>query len=245
MIASYRRTVVKTLALAATAACMAGAAPWALAADEAPDAMIQRLSDDVLATIRSDKTLQGGDVNRVMAVVDSKVMPNVNFTRMTASATGPNWRKATPEQRQKLQQEFTTLLVHTYAGALRQVSDQSVEVRPLRAAPGDKEVVVRTLVKGRGEPVQAENVDMVGLQPLQAGFDRLDDVLAHAVRAGLRHRLGADHQLGARVLADQPVADDALALAAGVARHPARVAIGGVEKVAAQGFARGKGDGVH
>ena len=91
MIASYRRTVVKTLALAATAACMAGAAPWAFAADEAPDAMIQRLSDDVLATIRNDKTLQSGDVNRVMAVVDSKVMPNVNFTRMTASATGPMW----------------------------------------------------------------------------------------------------------------------------------------------------------
>ena len=128
MIASYRRTVVKTLALAATAACMAGAAPWAFAADEAPDAMIQRLSDDVLATIRNDKTLQSGDVNRVMAVVDSKVMPNVNFTRMTASATGPMWRKATPEQRQRLQTEFKSLLVRTYAGALKQVSDQTVDV---------------------------------------------------------------------------------------------------------------------
>ena len=156
MIASYRRTVVKTLALAATAACMAGAAPWAFAADEAPDAMIQRLSDDVLATIRNDKTLQSGDVNRVMAVVDSKVMPNVNFTRMTASATGPMWRKATPDQRQRLQTEFKSLLVRTYAGALKQVSDQTVEVKPMRSAPGDKEVVVRTLVKGKGDPVQLD-----------------------------------------------------------------------------------------
>ena len=130
--------------------------PWARAADEAPDAMIGRLSGEVLERLRNDKALRNGDMARVMAVVDSQVMPNVNFTRMTASATGPGWRRATPEQRQKLQQEFKTLLVHTYAGALRQVSDQTVEVRPLRAAADDAEVVVRTWVKGRGEPVQLD-----------------------------------------------------------------------------------------
>ncbi|HON30611.1 MAG TPA: ABC transporter substrate-binding protein [Ottowia sp.] len=133
-----------------------GAAPWAWAAEEAPDALIQRLSTEVLDQLRNDKALKNGDIGRVISVVDGKVMPNVNFTRMTASATGPGWRRATPEQRQKLQQEFKTLLVHTYAGALRQVSDQMVEVRPLRAAPEDKEVVVRTWVKGRGEPVQLD-----------------------------------------------------------------------------------------
>ena len=133
-----------------------GAAPWAWAAEEAPDALIQRLSTEVLDQLRNDKGLKNGDIGRVISVVDGKVMPNVNFTRMTASATGPGWRRATPEQRQKLQQEFKTLLVHTYAGALRQVSDQTVEVRPLRAAPEDKEVVVRTWVKGRGEPVQLD-----------------------------------------------------------------------------------------
>ena len=133
-----------------------GAAPWAWAAEEAPDALIQRLSTEVLDQLRNDKALKNGDIGRVISVVDGKVMPNVNFTRMTASATGPGWRRATPEQRQKLQQEFKTLLVHTYAGALRQVSDQTVEVRPLRAAPEDKEVVVRTWVKGRGEPVQLD-----------------------------------------------------------------------------------------
>ena len=151
-----RRAFLKLATSTLGALAMAGIAPWAQAAEEAPDAMIERLSSEVLDLIRRDKSLQSGDIGRLIGVVDSKIMPNVNFTRMTASATGPNWRKATPEQRQKLLQEFKTLLVHTYAGALRQVSDQSVEVRPLRAAPGDKEVIVRTLVKGRGEPVQLD-----------------------------------------------------------------------------------------
>lgn len=128
----------------------------ARAADEAPDALVERLSNDVLAAIRNDKAIRDGDLQRLAQVVNEKIMPNVDFTRMTASATGPAWRKATPEQRQKLQAEFKTLLEHTYAGALRQVSDQSVEVRPLRASPGDQEVVVRTLVKGRGDPVQLD-----------------------------------------------------------------------------------------
>ncbi|MFD1712219.1 ABC transporter substrate-binding protein [Ottowia sp. GY511] len=156
MIATPRRLVVKSAALAATLLWMGAAAPWAQAAEESPDAMIQRLSDEVLSTIRSDKSLQNGDVERVMAVVDSKIMPNVNFTRMTASATGPSWRKATPEQKQRLQTEFKHLLVRTYAGALKQVSDQTVEVKPLRSAPTDKEVVVRTVVKSKGEPVQLD-----------------------------------------------------------------------------------------
>ena len=84
-----RRHFVRLTASALGALTLLAAAPWARAAEEAPDAMIQRLSDDLLQTIRADKTLQTGDVDRVMAVVDSKVMPNVNFTRMTASATGP------------------------------------------------------------------------------------------------------------------------------------------------------------
>ena len=151
-----RRRFLRQAGAALVALATGAAMPWARAADEAPDAMIGRLSGEVLERLRNDKALRNGDMARVMAVVDSQVMPNVNFTRMTASATGPGWRRATPEQRQKLQQEFKTLLVHTYAGALRQVSDQTVEVRPLRAAPEDKEVVVRTWVKGRGEPVQLD-----------------------------------------------------------------------------------------
>ena len=151
MQANRRRAVLGPLAIA-----LAMAAPWAHAADEAPDAMIDRLSGEVLQIIRTDKAVQSGDVDRVMAIVDQKIMPNVNFTRMTASATGPGWRKATPEQRQRLQTEFKTLLVRTYAGALKQVSVQTVEVQPLRAGAADKEVVVRTLVRSKGEPVQLD-----------------------------------------------------------------------------------------
>ncbi len=129
---------------------------FAQAADEAPDAMIRRLSTDVLDSIKADRDVQSGDVRKVVSFVDSKIMPNVNFTRMTAAAVGRNWRQATPEQQKRLQDEFKTLLVRTYAGALSQVSDQSVNVKPLRAAPGDTEVLVRTEVTGRGDPVQLD-----------------------------------------------------------------------------------------
>ena len=128
----------------------------AYAADEAPDALIKRISTEVLDTIKADKSLQTGDVSKVMALVDTKIMPNVNFQRMTASAVGPGWRQATAEQKTRLQEEFKTLLVRTYSGALSQVSDQTIAVRPQRNAPEDKEVVVRTEVQGRGDPVQLD-----------------------------------------------------------------------------------------
>jgi phospholipid transport system substrate-binding protein len=132
------------------------ATPLALAADEAPDAWIKRLSTDVLDTIKADKTLQSGNLPKVITLVDSKIMPNVDFRRMTASAAGPAWRKATPEQQKSLQEEFKILLVRTYAGALSQVSDQEVFLKPLRASPDDNEVVVRTEIRGRGDPVQLD-----------------------------------------------------------------------------------------
>jgi len=131
------------------------AAPlWA--ADEAPDVMVLRLSTEVLDTIRSDKSLQNGELTKVVALVDRKIMPNVDFQRMTASAVGPGWRQATAEQRQRLQEEFKILLVRTYAGALNQVSDQTVAVKPLRAAPDDREVLVRSEIKGRGDSIQLD-----------------------------------------------------------------------------------------
>lgn len=135
---------------------LAFGAPVARAADEAPDAMIKRLSDEVLASIRSDKAIQGGDVNRIMALVDSKIMPNVNFQRMTASSVGPAWRQATPEQQKRLQEEFKTLLVRTYSGAFAQISDETISMKPLRASPTDTEVVVRSEIRGRGEPIQLD-----------------------------------------------------------------------------------------
>jgi phospholipid transport system substrate-binding protein len=95
-------------------------------------------------------------MSRVIALVESKVMPNVDFTRMTASAVGRSWREATPDQQKRLQQEFKTLLVRTYSGALSQVKDQTIDVKPLRTVAGDSELIVRTEVLGRGEPVQLD-----------------------------------------------------------------------------------------
>jgi phospholipid transport system substrate-binding protein len=145
--------LLASLTVAALGLAMTGAAR---AADEAPDALIKRLSEDVIGTIKADKTLQTGDIGRVIALVDSKIMPNVNFQRMTASAVGPAWRQATPEQKKQLQDEFKTLLVRTYAGALAQVNDQSISVKPLRAEAADTEVIVRTEVRGRGDPIQLD-----------------------------------------------------------------------------------------
>lgn len=132
------------------------ATSWVWAAEETPDALVQRLTTEVLAAIRGDKAIQNGDLERLNQIVNEKIMPNVNFTRMTASATGPAWRRASAEQREKLQAEFKTLLERTYAGALRQVSDQSVEVKPLRAGADDKEVIVRSVVRGQSDPVQLD-----------------------------------------------------------------------------------------
>lgn len=130
--------------------------PVAVAADEAADVMIKRLSTEVLDAIKADKQIQAGDLSRVIALVDQRIMPSVNFQRMTASAVGRNWRQATPEQQARLQDEFKILLVRTYSGALAQVSDQSIAMKPMRAAPEDKEVVVRTEVRGHGDPIQLD-----------------------------------------------------------------------------------------
>lgn len=132
------------------------ASPMAFAADEAPDALVKRISGDVMAAVKADPAIQKGDVSRIVALVDSKIMPSVNFSRMTASAVGRHWRQATPEQQKQLQDEFKTLLVRTYSGALGEVKDQTLSFRPLRAKPEDTEVVVRSEVRGRGEPIQLD-----------------------------------------------------------------------------------------
>ena len=131
-------------------------APPFAGAQEAPDVLIQRVSTEVIDAVKADKAIQAGDVGRINALVDAKVMPSVNFQRMTASAVGRYWREATPEQRTRLQEEFKTLLVRTYSGALTQVRDQVVQLKPMRSKPEDTEVVVRTEVRGRGEPIQLD-----------------------------------------------------------------------------------------
>jgi phospholipid transport system substrate-binding protein len=151
-----RRTLSLLMGVSLSLALLA-TVPFVRAAEEAPEALIKRISADVLDNIKADKAVQSGDMNRVISLVDTKIMPSVDFTRMTASAVGRNWRQATPEQQKRLQEEFKTLLIRTYSGALAQVKDQSINVKPMRgAASADTEVVVRTEVLGNGDPVQLD-----------------------------------------------------------------------------------------
>ena len=151
-----RRTLGRLLSAFIGLAMLVSAPLVRAAADEAPDALIKRISAEVLDNIKADKDVQAGDMSKVIGLVDSKIMPNVNFTRMTAAAVGRTWRQATPEQQKRLQDEFKILLVRTYSGALSQVKEQSVNIKPLRAAATDTEIVVRTEVLGRGDPVQLD-----------------------------------------------------------------------------------------
>ena len=151
-----QRRFLGRLATTTLAALVLGFGLPARAADEAPDGLILRLSTEVLDAVRADKSIKTGDIDKIMVLVDKTIMPNVNFKRMTAAAVGPGWRQASAPQQQRLQEEFKTLLVRTYAGALSQVSDQTITIKPLRAAPEDKDVLVRTEVRGRGDPVQLD-----------------------------------------------------------------------------------------
>ena len=139
------------LAMATIAfATAAQAAP----ATEAPDALVKRISQDVIDTAKADKGIQAGDINRVNALVETKILPYVDFQRMTSLAAGRHWRTATPDQQQRLSAEFRTLLVYTYSGALSQIKNETVDFKPLRADPSDTEVEVRSQVNvARGEPV--------------------------------------------------------------------------------------------
>jgi phospholipid transport system substrate-binding protein len=142
--------------LCALTALTLGSVGLAHAADEAPDVFIKRITTETLDIIKADKTLRSGDVNKLTKLVDDKLMPHVNFRRMTALATGPAWRKATPDQQKRLQEEFKILLVRTYAGALSQVSDQVVVVKPVKPGQEDKNLIINTDVRGKGDPIQLD-----------------------------------------------------------------------------------------
>jgi phospholipid transport system substrate-binding protein len=141
-------SVLSALCFVAPTACFA--------VDEAPDVFIKRVAVETLDAVKADKSLKSGDVGKIMQLVDTKLVQHINFRRMTASATGPNWRKATPEQQKRLQDEFKLLLVRTYSGALSQVSDQTIELKPMRGEIDEKNLIVRTEVKGRGDPIQLD-----------------------------------------------------------------------------------------
>jgi len=148
---------LKSLLFSLAASTLLISAAHAQASNAAPDAMVRDLSNDVLNAIKADKALKSGDTNRVQKLVDEKVLPYTDFQKMTQLSVGPGWRNATPEQRAALTREFRTLLVRTYSGALGQVSDHKVELRPFRAQPSDTDVIVRTqVVATRGDPIQLD-----------------------------------------------------------------------------------------
>jgi phospholipid transport system substrate-binding protein len=125
-------------------------------AQAAPDALVRQISTDVLEAVKADKAIQAGDFGKIQALVDTKVMPSVNFEVATRSAVGVKWREATPEQRTKLQAEFKILLLRLYAGALAQVKDQTVEITKTLPVQGSTQVVVQSEVRGKGEPIKLD-----------------------------------------------------------------------------------------
>jgi len=136
---------------AALAALFAGVAGVATAQQTPPDELVRTISQGVLDDIKADRTLQTGDIDRLNSLVDRRVMPHINFSRMTSLAVGRNWRSASPDQQKVLMAEFRRLLLLTYADAMRQVTDTSIQIRPLRAKPDDEEVIVRTQVLRPGK----------------------------------------------------------------------------------------------
>jgi phospholipid transport system substrate-binding protein len=118
-----------------------------------PDALIKSVVSDVMASVKLDPEIQKGNIPRIVDLVEKKIVPYTDMRRTTEMAMGPNWKKATPEQQAQLVSEFKNLLIRTYSGALSQLRDQTIQFKPLRAAPDDKEVVVRTIVIGRGDPI--------------------------------------------------------------------------------------------
>jgi phospholipid transport system substrate-binding protein len=126
-------------------------------AQEAPDALVKRVAEETLASIRADKELQAGNPAKVKQLIESKLLPNFDTSRMTALAMGRNWRAATPEQQKRLTEEFQTLLIRTYSNALTNYRDNTMNYKPLRMNPGDNEVIVRTEVTRPGQaPVQID-----------------------------------------------------------------------------------------
>ena len=147
----------------------------ALAADEAPDQLVKRVTEEVLTVVRNDKDIQNGSTQKAVALVDAKVLPHFNFNRMTALAMGRDWRKASPEQKKVLVSEFRTLLVRTYSNALTTYKNQTIDFKPFKMEPADTEVLVRTQVnQPAGKPIQID----YSLEKLDDGWKVFDVIVA-------------------------------------------------------------------
>ena len=150
---SYK-TMQKQFALVVSSLFLMAGMALAQAPDQStPDGLIKTVVSDVMASVKSDPEIQKGNIPRIVDLVEKKIVPYTDMRRTTEMAMGPNWKKATPEQQTQLVSEFKNLLIRTYSGALSQLRDQKVQFKALRAAPDDQEVVVKTVVLGRGDPV--------------------------------------------------------------------------------------------
>lgn len=121
-----------------------------------PDGLVKFVVDDVMTTIKNDKAIQSGDLRKINALVDQKILPYSDFQKTTRMSMGRNWSKASPAQQALITQEFKVLLIRIYGGALAQVKDQKVQYKPFRGSADDTDVVVRTAVVGKGEPIQLD-----------------------------------------------------------------------------------------
>ena len=148
----FQRTISSLILAAATLGATAAFA------QTAPDALIKQVATQVIESVKGDKAIQAGDISRIQGLVDTQVMPHVDFQKMTAAAVGRAWKTATPDQQAKLQAEFKTLLIRTYAGALTKVNAQTtVDLKPTRSAPEDNDAVIRTNIKGTGgDPIEID-----------------------------------------------------------------------------------------
>jgi phospholipid transport system substrate-binding protein len=148
------KTIQKYFSVLLSSLFLCAGSASAQAVDQStPDGLIKTVVSDVMASVKSDPEIQKGNIPRIVDLVEKKIVPYTDMRRTTEMAMGPNWKKATPEQQAQLVSEFKNLLIRTYSGALSQLRDQTIQFKPLRAAPDDKEVVVKTVVIGRGDPV--------------------------------------------------------------------------------------------
>ena len=156
--------MIRTLAaFALTAAALVAGSP-ALAQETAPDALVRKSVDEVLAIIKTDKDLQGGNQKKILDLVEAKVLPHFDFNRMTRLAVGRNWKQASDAQKESLTREFRTLLVRTYSTSLSQYRNQTIDVKPVKLAAQDKDTMVRTVVsQPGGQPI-----------PIDYGMERTD-----------------------------------------------------------------------
>ena len=145
------------------------------AQEDSPDALIKKVTEDVLTIVRQDKDIQSGNTKKAIELVEAKVLPNFNFMHMTALAMGKDWNKASPEQKKQLSEEFKTLLVRTYSNALTGYKDQTVHYKPTKVQGSDTEVVVKTeVVQSGNKPIQLD----YSMEKLTEGWKVYDVIVA-------------------------------------------------------------------